>query len=240
MGTLAALRALAESEPLGTRLWVLTHGAVAVGSPDRVTRTSHSAVWGLGRVAALEHPDIWGGLIDLPAQVDDRVSARLAVALTRLGPDEDQLAIRTHGIFGRRLSQAAPLPQLTADGWEPRGTVLITGGTGALGAHVARWAVTRGARDLLLAALLAEHPVNAVFHTAGVLDDGTLLTTDAGRVERVMGPKATAALLLDELTRDRDLSAFVLFSSLAGTLGSPGQGAYAAANAVLDALAERR
>ncbi|MDX2766053.1 type I polyketide synthase, partial [Streptomyces europaeiscabiei] len=278
VGTLAALRALAESEPLGTRLWVLTHGAVAVGSPDRVTRTSHSAVWGLGRVAALEHPDIWGGLIDLPAQVDDRVSARLAVALTRLGPDEDQLAIRTHGIFGRRLSQAAPLPQLTVDGWEPRGTVLITGGTGALGAHVARWAVTRGARDLLLvsrsgeaapgvaelraelqeagaqvtlaaldvserddlAALLAEHPVDAVFHTAGVLDDGTLLTTDAGRVERVMGPKATAALLLDELTRDRDLSAFVLFSSLAGTLGSPGQGAYAAANAVLDALAERR
>ncbi|MDX3867684.1 SDR family NAD(P)-dependent oxidoreductase [Streptomyces europaeiscabiei] len=278
VGTLAALRALAESEPFGTRLWVLTHGAVAVGSPDRVTRTSHSAVWGLGRVAALEHPDIWGGLIDLPAQVDDRVSARLAVALTRLGPDEDQLAIRTHGIFGRRLSQAAPLPQLTADGWEPRGTVLITGGTGALGAHVARWAVTRGARDLLLvsrsgeaapgvaelraelqeagaqvtlaaldvserddlAALLAEHPVDAVFHTAGVLDDGTLLATDAGRVERVMGPKATAALLLDELTRDRDLSAFVLFSSLAGTLGSPGQGAYAAANAVLDALAERR
>ncbi|WP_328840518.1 type I polyketide synthase [Streptomyces europaeiscabiei] len=278
VGTLAALRALAESEPLGTRLWVLTHGAVAVGSPDRVTRTSHSAVWGLGRVAALEHPDTWGGLIDLPAQVDDRVSARLAVALTRLGPDEDQLAIRTHGIFGRRLSRAAPLPQLTADGWEPRGTVLITGGTGALGAHVARWAVARGARDLLLvsrsgeaapgvaelrtelqetgaqvtlaaldvserdevAALLAEHPVDSVFHTAGVLDDGTLLTTDAGRIERVMGPKATAALLLDELTRDRDLSAFVLFSSLAGTLGSPGQGAYAAANAVLDALAERR
>ncbi|WUD54653.1 SDR family NAD(P)-dependent oxidoreductase [Streptomyces europaeiscabiei] len=278
VGTLAALRALAESEPLGTRLWVVTHGAVAVGSPDRVTRTSHSAVWGLGRVAALEHPYTWGGLIDLPDQVDDRVSARLALALTRLGPDEDQLAIRTHGIFGRRLSQAAPLPQLTADGWEPRGTVLITGGTGALGAHVARWAVARGARDLLLvsrsgeaapgvaelraelqeagaqvtlaaldvserddlAALLSEHPVDAVFHTAGVLDDGTLLTTDAGRVERVMGPKATAALLLDELTRDRDLSAFVLFSSLAGTLGSPGQGAYAAANAVLDALAERR
>ncbi|KFF98134.1 hypothetical protein IQ62_26830, partial [Streptomyces scabiei] len=278
VGTLAALRALAESEPIGTRLWVLTHGAVAVGSPDRLTRTSHSAVWGLGRVAALEHPDTWGGLIDLPEQVDDRVSARLAVALTRLGPDEDQLAIRTHGIFGRRLSQAAPLPQLAADGWEPRGTVLITGGTGALGAHVARWAVARGARDLLLvsrsgeaapgvaelraelqeagaqvtlaaldvserdevATLLAEHPVDSVFHTAGVLDDGTLLTTDAGRIERVMGPKATAALLLDELTRDRDLSAFVLFSSLAGMLGSPGQGAYAAANAVLDALAERR
>ncbi|MFE7843482.1 SDR family NAD(P)-dependent oxidoreductase, partial [Streptomyces sp. NPDC057474] len=278
LGTLGALRTLAESAPLGTRLWVLTHGAVAVGSPDRVTHTSQSAVWGLGRVAALEHPDAWGGLIDLPAQVDDRVSARLAVALTRLRPDEDQLAIRTHGIFGRRLSQAAPLPQRTAGGWEPRGTVLITGGTGALGTHVARWAVARGARDLLLvsrsgeaapgaaelraelqeagaqvtlaaldvserddlAALLTEHPVDAVFHTAGVLDDGTLLTTDAGRIERVMGPKATAALLLDELTRNRDLSAFVLFSSLAGTLGSPGQGAYAAANAVLDALAERR
>ncbi|WP_394427916.1 type I polyketide synthase [Streptomyces sp. SGAir0957] len=277
-GTLSALRAVAEASETGVRLWALTQGAVGVADAESsAVRPEQSAVWGLGRVAALEHPDVWGGLIDLPSQVDDRVCARLAVALTQLKSGEDQVAVRAHGVFGRRLAPAAPLPSRT-ESWKADGTVLITGGTGALGAHVARWAVERGARSLLLvsrrgesapgadelraelqqlgadvafaaadisdrdqlAALLAEHPVGAVFHTAGILDDGTLLTTDAERIENVRAPKATGALLLDELTRDRDLSAFVLFSSLAGTLGSPGQGAYAAANAVLDALAERR
>ncbi|WP_373431704.1 type I polyketide synthase [Streptomyces achromogenes] len=277
VGALNVLRALAVARTPGVRLWALTQGAVAVGRTERVTRASHNAVWGLGRVAALEHPDVWGGTIDLPERVDDRACTRLTHALTRLKGGEDQIAVRPHGVFGRRLEQSAPLPQ-PAVPWKPNGTVLITGGTGALGAHVARWAVVRGARDLVLvsrsgetapgaaelraeleqagarvtlrgldvsvradlAALLAEHSFDAVFHTAGVLDDATLLSTDAERVDRVMRPKTSAAHLLDELTRDRDLSAFVLFSSLAGTLGSPGQGAYAAANAVLDALAERR
>ncbi|MEH0551771.1 SDR family NAD(P)-dependent oxidoreductase [Streptomyces sp. B21-101] len=277
VGALNALRALADARIPGVRLWALTQGAVAVGRTESVARFSHNAVWGLGRVAALEHPDVWGGSIDLPERVDDRACSRLVHALTRLKGGEDQIAVRSHGVFGRRLEQSAPLPQ-PAVPWQPNGTVLITGGTGALGAHVARWAVLRGARDLVLVsrsgetapgaaelrgeleqagarvtvrgmdvsvradlvALFAEHSFDAVFHTAGVLDDATLLSTDAERVDRIMRPKTSAAHLLDQLTRDRELSAFVLFSSLAGTLGSPGQGAYAAANAVLDALAERR
>ncbi|MEV5357495.1 type I polyketide synthase [Streptomyces sp. NPDC052693] len=282
VATLTAVQALAREVP-GARLWAITQGAVAVGGPDRITRLSHSAVWGLGRVVALEHPDLWGGLIDLPARTDHRVWTRLASALTRLKPGEDQVALRSHGMFGRRVKPSAPLAARMASvvdaGWTPgEGAVLITGGTGALGAQVARWAVQRGARHLLLvsrrgeqapgaaelrteleqsgarvtiaavdlsvreqlAALLAEYSVDAVFHAAGDLEDGTVLTTDADRVRRVMGPKADGALLLDELTSGTDLTAFVLFSSLAGTIGSPGQGAYAAANAVLDALAERR
>ncbi len=97
----------------------------------------------------------------------------------------------------------------------------------------------RGQLESLIFSIPAEHPLTAVIHAAGVLDDGVISSLNAERLARVMAPKVDGAIHLHELTKDLQLSDFVLFSA-AAALGGPGQANYAAANAFLDVLACRR
>ncbi|MFE6872626.1 SDR family NAD(P)-dependent oxidoreductase, partial [Kitasatospora sp. NPDC057692] len=276
------VQALADAD-IAAPLWCLTAGAVSVLGEDVASATG-AGIWGLGGVVGLEHPLNWGGLADLPADPDERsLTTLLAVLADARG--EDQFAIRPLGTFGRRLARpdATDTPARPARPWRTGGTALITGGTGALGGHAARWLAARGAErvlvlgrrgpdtpgldglraelaaggvdlvpvacdltapdaaDRLAEALGEELPrIRTVLHAAGVAGPARLLDTDPAAIAATVTAKAAGALALDELFATAELDAFVLYSSGAGVWGGAAQGAYAAANAHLDALALRR
>ncbi|MEV8428836.1 type I polyketide synthase [Streptomyces chartreusis] len=244
------------------RLLVLTHNATG-DDPD----LAEAAVAGLVRSAQSEHP----GRIVL---VDRRGVPAAPEELERaLRTGEPQVALRQGLPLAPRLIPADP-PTAEPPALDPEGTVIVTGGTGALGASLARYLVAeRGVRHLVLTGRsgrvpdwVADLPAKvrvvacdvsdraavdalvasclpsptAVFHLAGIVDDGVVDGMTPDRLAKVLAPKAEGAWHLHEATKGLGLSAFVLYSSAAGVLGRPGQSNYSAANGFLDALARHR
>jgi acyl transferase domain-containing protein/thioesterase domain-containing protein/acyl carrier protein len=251
---------------LDAPLWIVTRHAMATG--DAEVDPAQAMVCGLGRVFGLEHPHRWGGLIDLS---DPGLSDSLAAVLAQRA--EDQVAIRPTGTLVPRLIPA-PRPRTTGR-WSPPDTVLVTGGTGGIGAHVARRLARAGVTSLVLLSrrgrdapgavelerelialgtevtiaacdvadradlesVLAGRSIGAILHTAGVSQSTPVEDITEAEFARTVAAKVDGTLNLDAVCPDASL---VLFSSNAGVWGGPGLGAYAAANAFLDAFAHRR
>ena len=258
-------------------VWLLTQGAVAVAPMEPITAVEQAPLWGLGRVLSLEHPELWGGLIDLPR--DNPALQLPALAALLLAQDkEDHIALRSTGLYVQRLERRE---LKRGASWKTSGTALVTGGLGAIGLQVAQWVAGCGAEHIVLvgrsgqvspeaaksiaalqeqgaavtvaaadigdaaamAALLARidaqlPPLRSVFHAAGVAVMVPLKELAAAHLEQSLRSKVTGTLVLEETLGGRPLDALVCFSSISAVWGAPLLGAYAAANAFLDAWAQ--
>ncbi|WP_338320683.1 type I polyketide synthase, partial [Streptomyces lonarensis] len=168
-------------------LWVLTRGAVQTGAGEVTTNPLQAQVWGLGRTAGLEHPNEWGGLIDLPAEFDARTGARLAAVIA--DGSEDQVALRPSGVFLRRLVRAEAR-RAEAGQWNPRGTVLLTGGTGSIGPHIGSWLAEREAPRVVLTSRSGPSAQGVAQLAASVANAGSsveVVSCDLGALDQVTG-----------------------------------------------------
>ena len=289
-GVLAAVQHFLATPALAaTQLIVTTRDAQPV-TPGDDLNLAHAPVWGLVRAAQAENPD---RITILDTDTDTGTDAGAVPALGHLArllaAGEPEAALRGGHLYVPRLARYSPAADIPGPGRlapaapDPGGTILITGGTGGLGALIARHLITRhhatrlhlisrrgpdapGAGQLradlaalgadititacdasqagdlarVLAAIPPGHPLTAVIHTAGTMDNGLVTALTPASLGITLAPKADAAWHLHELTRHHDLSAFVMLSSAAGLVMPAGLANYAAANTFLDALAHHR
>ncbi|MFJ1967237.1 type I polyketide synthase [Streptomyces sp. NPDC087903] len=261
---------LADERWSASRLVVVTRGAVAAVEGESVVDVAGAAVWGLVRSAQSENPDRFvlvdldaGGAGDVPVIEHAQVAVRSgAVLVPRLvhgqasvtavrspwSGDGTVLVTGATGALGRLVARhlvvehgVRGLLLLSRRGLEASGAVEFEAELAALGASVRTVACDVADREALTQVLTAS-PVRGVVHTAGVLDDAVVQGLTRERLDAVLRPKVDGAWALHEVTGQLglQLSAFVLFSSVQGVLGGPGQGNYAAANGFLDGLAHQR
>ena len=148
-GLVDSLRSLAAVSPASAKVWIVTQGGQAPLPHEGVESPEQSALWGMGRVFAAEHPELWGGLVDLCPHSTSEQNADALSRFLRLSPTEDQVALRQDSVFAARLERIVP-PNPREIGFRKDAAYLITGGLGALGLEVARWMAQMGARRLVL------------------------------------------------------------------------------------------
>ncbi|MCU0680763.1 MAG: type I polyketide synthase [Polyangiaceae bacterium] len=151
LGVAAIVRGLLAGSGPPPRVWLATRGAQAVVRGE-APAVAQAPLWGLGRTLAAEHPELWGGLVDLDPAADADAAALDLVAELFGADGEDQVALRAGGRYAARL---IPLPAIETPTLPPLrddGQYLVTGGLSGIGLQVARWLADRGARHLVLAA----------------------------------------------------------------------------------------
>ncbi|KGI68355.1 type I polyketide synthase [Mycolicibacterium rufum] len=271
-------------------LWILTRGVHEAASDEAL---SQSGLWGLAGVVGAEQPQLWGGLIDLPAGSDPQLSSLLDVLST---PIKSVAVWRDGQVRTSVLAEITDEPVRETLRCRPDAAYLITGGLGVLGLLTADWLADRGARRLVLAGRTAlpsrrdwdavsdpdvrgriaairalelrgvsvdtvavdiadrdavgavldrrdadgAPPIRGVVHAAGMTEAQLLTEIEADRVHGTVWPKVAGARVLDALFPPGSLDFLYLAASAGAVFGIPGQGAYAAGNAYLDALARSR
>lgn len=268
-----------EQEAVIAPIWLITRGGQQVNQETLLASSilSH-AWWGLSKVIASEHPEYYGGIIDLASSSKSTDANQIITAITNKNK-EDYLAIKGNKVYVPRLSKTTITKQPLKI--KEHGYYLITGGYGSLGLQVAQWLANQGAKHLVLlgrkhspaaAQQIIESlakkgvkiqtiqgdiasygtvkqiinrsyfdvPLKGIIHSAGVLEDGLLQNQTWAKFQKVLAPKVHGAWNLHLCTQNLDLDFFVLFSSIASLIGSPGQSNYAVANSTLDAIAQYR
>ncbi|MDJ0634241.1 MAG: alpha/beta fold hydrolase [Xenococcaceae cyanobacterium MO_188.B29] len=316
---------------INTPIWLVTQENQAINNPLGQNSIASNSLWGLGKVLALEHPEYFGGLIDISSNSNAEEISNLITVINSKNK-EDRLALRGEKIYVPRLEkfaqkstqesplhrpsgstvcssretrptqlfhrksgatprrfppqgnahQDATVPAVTGVPWltiDTEAAYLITGGLGALGLQLAQWLTEKSAQHLILvgrsepskeAQIIidrleekgiqitiaqadvtdkgqmakviekAKTSIKGIIHAAGILDDGLMQNQTWQKFSQVISPKVLGAWNLHQLSVDLPLDFFVLFSSVASLVGSPGQSNYAAANAGLDAIARYR
>ncbi|MFM2315092.1 MAG: hypothetical protein RLZZ04_4368, partial [Cyanobacteriota bacterium] len=265
-------------------IWLATRGTQSVeakGLPNLgITTIAASCLWGLANAIAVEHPEFWGGIVDLDLKPSHDEAACLLQAVIQANR-EDRLALRQDKFYVPRLQATADIDPSKSLELSSTASYVITGGLGSLGLKVAQLLAAQGAKNLILLGrsqptefaqqaiadlaeqgvtvktvqvditdfqavsqildlVNADFPIKGFIHAAGLLRDGFLQNQTWPNFQSVIAPKVIGAWNLHQASKHLELDFFVLFSSVASLLGSPGQSNYTVANAGLDAIAHYR